>query len=198
MTFTLPGNPVLLRSYTLEDCAVLEANPATLDSDRFSFFGVQTPGRMRRQLESGGPPAQYGDVTGQLAVEAEGSFVGGVSWHPVHYGPIPAPAINIGIGLVPAGRGKGYGTEAQRLLTIYLFSCTTAYRIEAATDVENLAEQRSLEKAGFLREGILRGSHYREGKYNDLVMYGITRADFEETRAAGSAAKVSTGFTAAR
>ena len=198
MTYTLPGSPVLLRHYTLDDCSVLEAHPVTPDSDRFSFFGIPAPGRLRRRVESGEAFPKFGDTAGQLAVEAEGTFAGGVSWHPAHYGPIDAPAINIGIGLIPSARGKGHGTEAQRLLVAYLFACTTVNRIEASTDVENIAEQRSLEKAGFLREGVIRGSHFREGKYNDLALYGITRADFDEARASASATKITTGFSASR
>ena len=71
------------------------------------------------------------------------------------------------------------------------------FRVEASTDVENIAEQRSLEKAGLMREGVIRGAHFREGEYNDMVVYAITRAYFEEARA-GSGAKVTTGFTASR
>ncbi|GAA2046960.1 GNAT family protein [Catenulispora yoronensis] len=198
MTINTTDGLVRLRNYTLDDCAILDDNPETLESDRFSYFGVPVPNRLRRLVDSGEAFPKYGDLTGRLAVEAQGEFVGGVSWHPENYGPINAPAINIGIGLIPAGRGKGYGTEAQRLLVDYLFNCTTVYRIEAGTDVENIAEQRSLEKAGMLREGIMRGCHFREGKYNDMVLYAVTRADFEAARAARSGTKVSTGFTASR
>jgi len=62
-------------------------------------------------------------------------------------------AWNIGINLVPAGRGRGYGAEAQRLLAEHLLTTTSANRVEATTDVENTAEQRSLERAGFQRGG---------------------------------------------
>jgi RimJ/RimL family protein N-acetyltransferase len=48
-------------------------------------------------------------------------------------------------------------------------------RIEASTDVENIAEQRSLEKAGFTREGILRRAQWRAGAHHDLVSYSILR-----------------------
>ncbi|MGH3733570.1 MAG: GNAT family N-acetyltransferase [Acidimicrobiales bacterium] len=49
------------------------------------------------------------------------------------------------------------GTEAQRHLVDYLFRTTTAHRLEAATEMDNLAEQRALEKVGFRREGVMRG-----------------------------------------
>jgi len=61
----------------------------------------------------------------------------------------------------------------------YLFETTEVNRVEASTDVENLAEQRSLEKAGFRREGIQRGSQFRAGAYHDLVVYSRLRNDAE-------------------
>jgi RimJ/RimL family protein N-acetyltransferase len=72
-------------------------------------------------------------------------------------------------------RGQGFGSQAQRLLADYLFATTAVNRIEAGTDVENLIEQRSLEKAGFIREGVLRGAQYRAGAWHDLVVYSVVR-----------------------
>ena len=83
----------------------------------------------------------------------------------------------MGIGLVPAARGKGYGTVAQRLLVDYLFAHSPAHRIQADTELENLAEQRALEKAGFTREGVIRGVVWRDGTWRDGVSYGILRTD---------------------
>jgi RimJ/RimL family protein N-acetyltransferase len=84
---------------------------------------------------------------------------------------------NIGIDLVPEGRGQGFGTEAQRLLAGYLFATTKVNRVEASTDVENMSEQRSLEKAGFTREGVVRGAQFRGGSFHDLVVYARLRSD---------------------
>jgi len=81
----------------------------------------------------------------------------------------------IGVGLVPEFRGRGYGSQAQRLLVRYLFAHTPVNRVEATTEITNVAEQRALEKAGFSREGILRGSTFRQGRYRDKVMYSVLR-----------------------
>ena len=70
-----------------------------------------------------------------------------------------------------------YGTEAQRLLPAYLFDTYPIARVQAETDVTNLAEQRSLEKAGFTREGILRQAQWRTGARHDLVMYSKLRGE---------------------
>ena len=108
-----------------------------------------------------------------------GLLLGGVSWHAVDYGgTVSCSAWNIGIGLLPEARGRGVGTVAQRLLVEHLFATTELDRIEASTDVENIAEQRALEKAGFQREGVLRGAQLRGGVRRDLVHYGLVRGDF--------------------
>jgi RimJ/RimL family protein N-acetyltransferase len=96
----------------------------------------------------------------------------------VRYGPNEASrAWNVGIALIPEGRGHGYGAEAQRLLAAELFATTDANRVEASTDIDNIAEQRSLENAGFVREGIQRGAQFRAGAYHDLVTYSRLRSD---------------------
>ena len=59
----------------------------------------------------------------------------------------------------------------------WLLAETSLNRVEAQTDVENIAEQRSLEKAGFVREGIARGAQFRAGSFHDLVTYSRLRAD---------------------
>jgi RimJ/RimL family protein N-acetyltransferase len=101
-----------------------------------------------------------------------------VSWHGVNHGKPPASRCwNIGITIAPPYRGRGVGTEAQRLLAAYLLATTTVNRIEADTDVTNLAEQRSLEKAGFTREGTMRGAQFREGAWHDMVLFSRLRHD---------------------
>ena len=109
---------------------------------------------------------------------ATGALLGGVSWHAVDYGgTVSCSAWNIGIGLLPEARGRGIGTLAQRLLVEHLLATTELDRIEASTDVDNVAEQRALEKAGFRREGVLRGAQLRGGIRRDLVHYGLVRGD---------------------
>jgi [ribosomal protein S5]-alanine N-acetyltransferase len=83
----------------------------------------------------------------------------------------------IGIALFPEHRGRGIGTEAQRQLVSYLFRTTTVHRLEAGTEIDNLAEQRALEKIGFRREGVLRGLYFRGGSWRDSAIYGLLRED---------------------
>jgi RimJ/RimL family protein N-acetyltransferase len=108
----------------------------------------------------------------------DGAAIGALSWLPVPYGPnLRSRAWKIGITLAREQRGRGYGARAQHLLAAHLFATTEANRVEADTDVENVAERRALERAGFVLEGILRGAQYRGGRWRDLAMYSRLRGD---------------------
>ena len=167
---------VRLRDVTLEDADVLDAwNADPASAGEFNDFGG-TPKPTDREALARGPLRN--ERNGQLMVErvADGEPIGVIGFHAVGYGPNEeSRAWNIGIGLIPEARGQGYGTEAQALFAAYLFETTQVNRIEAQTDVENLAEQRSLEKAGFIREGTARGAQFRAGAYHDLVTYSMLR-----------------------
>ncbi len=96
---------------------------------------------------------------------------GDLSAHAVWYGPTPGSrAINIGISIVNEFRGKGIGAIAQRLLAEELHR-QGIVRVEAQTDVENIAEQKALEKAGFKYEGTLRRAQGRADGLHDIQVW---------------------------
>lgn len=150
----------------------LWADPA---DDVFNFFGYGRDDRPERFRQDGG---LISEGVGTLLVIVGDDVIGDVSWHEHRYGPPPAGhALNVGIRLLPAHRGKGYGTVAQRRLVDHLFATYRINRVDAGTDVENIAEQRALEKAGFTREGVLRGAQWRAGAWRDQVLYARLRDD---------------------
>jgi aminoglycoside 6'-N-acetyltransferase len=168
---------VRLRPVRREDLDTLERwweSPEV--QGRFNWFGHPPPEFLRRRFEDNG---MLGEEYGHLLVElADGTLVGDVGYHAVKHGPgSGSVAYNIGITLLPEHRGHGLGTEAQRLLAEYLFAHTRVERVEAGTDVENVAEQRALEKAGFTREGVLRRAQFRDGAFHDMALYSRLRGE---------------------
>lgn len=102
--------------------------------------------------------------------------VGDVTAKPVWYGPSRGSmAMSIGIGLLPQYRGCGIGTQAQLLLARLLHE-RGIVRVEASTDVTNIAEQRALVKAGFTFEGVARSAQERRDGRHDLQVYSSIRA----------------------
>jgi RimJ/RimL family protein N-acetyltransferase len=165
---------VRLRPLSADDVPLLTA--ARGEDNPFEFFGHQPSNRLARRFADDGCISAD---SAQLAVETtQGVLAGSVGWHAVRHGPGDSGrALNIGITLLAEHRGRGMGAAAQIELARYLFGATLVERLEAHTDVENIAEQRALEKAGFRREGIARHAQYRLGEWHDLVQYSRLRHD---------------------
>lgn len=97
--------------------------------------------------------------------------VGDMSWHAELYGPnLGSRAISIGVALTREARGRGIGRVSQGLLAGVLHRAGV-HRVEASTDPTNANEQRALQRAGFHREGILRGAQMRADGRHDLVVF---------------------------
>ena len=142
----------------------------------FNFMGFHASESSLQRFEEDG---FLGQDKGMLIVEVDDTEIAGtVGWHPVRYGGNEGSvAWNVGIALFPEHRRRGIGPAAIGALAEYLFGYTTVNRLEASTDVENVPAQRTLEAAGFQREGIARGAQFRDGAYHDLVVYSRLRAD---------------------
>jgi RimJ/RimL family protein N-acetyltransferase len=179
------GDRIRLREATLADADVVDARSADpVMWGEFNDFGVPRPPSLAEILANG--KRMVAPDRGQLLIERieDGVVMGDVGWRAVSYGPgEESRAFNIGVSLSPQYRGQGFGGEAQRLLVEVLFDLFDVERIEASTDIDNMAEQRSLEKAGFTREGVLRQAQFRAGGRHDLVSYSILRADLRASRA---------------
>lgn len=166
---------VALRPVTRTDLDIFEAEfSAPEGTGPFQWFGHRSPVGLRRHFDETGLLAEDG---GTLTVCVDDDDVAGrVEWFKSLWGrPETSWCWTIAIGLRPAHQGRGIGTEAQRLLTAYLFDHTRAQRIQAFTDTANLAEQRALKKAGFEREGVLRQAQWRAGTWHDQILYSTLR-----------------------
>lgn len=75
--------------------------------------------------------------------------------------------------------GNGYATEALRLAIQWGFESNPLRRAYAYCFSWNDASVRVLEKAGFIREGTLRENYCANGKFEDEIVMGMTRTDWE-------------------
>jgi RimJ/RimL family protein N-acetyltransferase len=165
---------LMLRPVGEDDLSILERlTQNTEEAGEFARFGWYDPQRYRRGWAEN---RLLGEDGGVLMVVRGGEPLGFVTWRRRQMTPA-SYCFSMGIAMLPEARGHGYGTEAHRLLSRYLFAHTTVHRIEADTEVDNIAEQRALEKAGFTREGVMRGGGWRDGAWRDGVTYSLLRTD---------------------
>lgn len=100
-----------------------------------------------------------------------GVLVGGITLGNIRYGVAQTGQIGYWIGERHAG--KGYMTDALKLVSRYAFDTLRLHRIEAACIPGNARSIRVLEKAGFQREGLLRSYLRINGAWHDHYLYAL-------------------------
>jgi RimJ/RimL family protein N-acetyltransferase len=109
------------------------------------------------------------------AVEADGELVGSCGLHHLLDGARLGP--EIGYWTAPWARGRGHAAEAARALADWALA-HGAFRVHLYTDVANTASQRVAERAGFVREGVVRRClDQRDGSWSDAVLFGRVPGD---------------------
>jgi RimJ/RimL family protein N-acetyltransferase len=80
--------------------------------------------------------------------------------------------------IVPrAARGRGVATEMLRRLTRWALDEAGAQRIVLIIDVRNAASERVAERCGYVREGVMRSVHHKQGKRIDAGLWSRLPSD---------------------
>jgi ribosomal-protein-alanine N-acetyltransferase len=69
--------------------------------------------------------------------------------------------------------GKGYATEALRLVTNYAFKTLNLHKLTAGCYDRNIGSEKAFKKAGFVVEGIRKNHCYCNGIYVDVIILGL-------------------------
>lgn len=87
--------------------------------------------------------------------------------------------VGIGIGN-RSDWGKGYGTDAMKIVLRFAFTEINLRRVTLSVFEYNPRAVRSYEKSGFRHEGRLRGALLRDGKRWDMFYMGILNEEWKE------------------
>ncbi|MCA1899140.1 MAG: GNAT family N-acetyltransferase [Chloroflexi bacterium] len=74
--------------------------------------------------------------------------------------------------------GRGYGTDAVRLILQYGFLELNLRRVSLGLHAYNERARKSYEKCGFVMEGRMRGEGLRDGVHYDSLWMGILREEW--------------------
>ncbi|MDC0324454.1 GNAT family N-acetyltransferase [Akkermansiaceae bacterium] len=87
---------------------------------------------------------------------------------------------HVGIKIQQNSQGLGYGSDALRTLTDYLFCQLNIHRLQSTiVEFNKPSINLFVKKFGWKIEGQLRKSVYSEGRYFDQLIIGLLRSDFE-------------------
>jgi RimJ/RimL family protein N-acetyltransferase len=156
----------------LEHLARYSTDPSL--SEPFLWFGFRSAEEYRRRWHD--DRFLNSDPRLLIITESDNAAIGWVSWRQGRPD-TQMGVLEIGALILPEHRGRGVGTAAQRMLVEYLFATTTAHRLWAGTESENTAEQKALERCGFVKEGLQREAVFRDGEWHDSVIYGLLRRE---------------------
>ena len=79
-----------------------------------------------------------------------------------------------------AARGKGYGSEAAKLMLNYAFGDQNFHRVAIGVVGFNVRAIQFYERLGFKREGIQQDGYYYTHRYHDFVMMRLLEHEFRE------------------
>lgn len=78
-------------------------------------------------------------------------------------------------------RRKGLMNEALSKILSYGFHKLELHRMEALVGEGNVASLRLMEIHNFAREGVLREHYYKDGKYEDSILFSRLRSEYMQT-----------------
>ena len=107
-----------------------------------------------------------------FAIEADGRLVGQCNLRDID--PVNRRA-ELGIALLGDEIGKGYGSDAIRVLLDYAFRHLNLHKVSLDTLATNEPGLRAYRACGFIEEGRLREHEWSDGRYVDLILMGVLR-----------------------
>lgn len=169
----LSGELVCLRERREEDETLLYELAADLDT--WELRGPEAPRPLTRAefheqfTEAPAPNASL------FAITVEDRLVGRCS---LFHEDTLARHAEVGIGLLPGVRGRGYGTDALRVLVDFAFTRRNLRRVHLGTVATNAAALACYRKVGFVEEGRMRQHAWVRGEYVDEVVMGLLRSEW--------------------
>lgn len=142
-----------LRPITLADAdrlAVLHADARVMNLLQHGVLNRAESDAMVANYEAEWPAFGFGNWTATERATGQLVGLGGLRVHTGDYG------VAIRLAFTPEAQGKGYGPELARASLAFAFEVAKLNRVVALTRSDNGPSQRSLEKAGMIREREIR------------------------------------------
>lgn len=173
------NSKVGIRCYRPEDAAALHEAAIESRTDVYAWLSWCHLDYSLAEAEAWATSQQrlfeQGEAYEFVIIDGEDRFLGGCGLNRIN----PTDRVaNLGYWVRNTAVGRGVATRAVRLLADFAFSETELERLEIVCAVGNEASRRVAEKAGAVREGVLRGRIYLHGVPRDAVIYSILRFEW--------------------
>lgn len=172
------GSKVRLRPLRVEDAEQCVIDSLDTPARQMLQCYVELPTSVAAMREFLTKFVDCKDVNGLIifAIEAlDGRYVGGISWHTRNQ---RNGTFSFGIDVRAGERGKGYASEAIRILLRYAFFECRYQKCNSTCLATNQSSIALHHKLGFLEEGRRRRQVYLNGECVDEIEFGMTIEEF--------------------
>ncbi|MEO3947899.1 GNAT family N-acetyltransferase [Gorillibacterium sp. CAU 1737] len=166
-----------------EDIFLRQVNP---DQDVQAFYDIYCDEEAFCYFGGYKKPGNNDDTFRKVLVSRIRNFVNGndYSWTVVYKGKVAGQiqlfhfqnsntCAEVGFFIKREYWNKGINTAVLKEVSHFAFETMKIKRVEAQVHTSNKGSQRTLEKAGFLQEGLLRRRFERGSKHDDCYMYSL-------------------------
>lgn len=178
------GDRVYLRPFEMDDATAL-AEASHYETDTFMDRGrdLHSPiafERWIKELYAQQPPS--GEVQFAVCLTGNDELIGMIGLE----------FVDLVNGVAETGswfhnpdyRGKGYGTEAKHLILEYAFHRLHLERIVSFVFESNTRSAAALAKQGYKPAGRLKYEDFKDGRFQDLLLFDLLPEDWLEAREA--------------
>lgn len=172
----LKGNKVLLRALELEDMEFLREmiNDQEMERNVVGWSFPVSKYEQQKWYES----QMQNKLNIRFVIELEGRTIGLATLTNIDWKNRKACH---GVKLLGDNvKGKGYGTDVVNTIMKYAFEELQLNRLYSTILEYNIASRNLYKKCGWTEEGISRKSVFKNDKYNDEILIGIIREDYEK------------------
>ena len=177
----MEGKNVCLRDLCLQDASLIRRWVSDTEVNQFLMEGFpRTEREVERFVE-----AQKGNLDPlnralAVALREDGTCIGLIGCYGIDWS-----SRNAELGVIIGRKehlGRGYGSEAVKLLVSFAFNELGLHRIFLRVFDFNERAIQSFRKCGFVEEGRLREAYFREGTYHNILVMSILEHEYHESR----------------
>ena len=175
------GKRVHLRRIEPEDLDDVMKNWNNLEIRQFLAHAIPMSRTKEREIlerMSKADPWKDGDMSLAIEEKSSGEYLGSIGLHR-----ISKQNRNAELGVVildPKNFGKGYGTDAIKVMLWVGFNILGLESVYLSTFPQNERAQRAFKSAGFKEAGVRRRGIFTMGEFRDIIMMDILKEEFFE------------------
>jgi RimJ/RimL family protein N-acetyltransferase len=170
----LVGSQIYLRPLERADAPALAA--WLNDAEVTRFLTLYRPLSLAAEEDYIDRMRQGDDIALAIVLRADDRLIGGTGLHAMD---TRCRRASFGVFIGDKQEwGKGYGSEATRLMLGYAFETLNLNRVWLHVYEYNERGIRAYEKLGFRREGVLRQDTFRDGRYWDTITMAVLREEW--------------------